>query len=1211
MKRFFCILLLFVAVGLCRAQPPTRLTTDLLEHTDRVFLDGYPAAGLTLPELGLAVERYQLAALRNPKPFLGWVVNSDRPNTLQTAYRILVASSEKLLAKDKADIWDSGRTQSDNSVAVPYGGKPLRPSTVYYWKVKTWDNHGVESDFSQVKSFITAAKLEEGAVSRYPLTIEDEHPVKISVLEKGRYYIDFEKAAFGRLKLTLTSANGNETVTVRLGERVKNGQVDRAPGGSIRYSAYRLPLMKGTHTYTIKIRPNRRNTNVAKTGGAKPILMPDYIGEVTPFRCCEIENYHSELKITDVVRHSVSYPFDETASMFNSSDAVLNRVWELCKHAIKATSFAGTYIDGDRERIPYEREALISQLGHYCVDREFALARHSHEYLIQHPTWPTEWIMQSVWMAWNDYMYTGNAASLNKCYEDLKAKTLLGLKDGNGLISTKTGKMTPRFLKTIYFNDKAIRDIVDWPHTGILGLGKGELGETDGFVFKDYNVVVNAYHYWSLCQMAQIAEVTGRADDAAEFRRLSEQHKKDFNRLFFDAKRGRYKDGTDTDHSSLHANMFPLAFGLVPEKNIKGVLDYVRSRGMACSISGALVLMEALYNNNDAAYALKLLASTAERGWYNTIRIGATLTLEAWDNKYKPNLDWNQSAGSSPASIIPRKLMGIEPLEAGFRKIRIKPQPATLRHAEIKMPSVRGDIYVSFDNQPGKEYALEVEIPANSVAEVWVPLFSKKYNLAVDGVSQKGTVKGGFVTVEIGSGRHKIGLRIAAQTAKLGQNSKLKRNPETSFYADFGKGKAGGLPEGWTLNDFENAKAPRIVLKKDGLGNYLSLSGNGDPVGVAYLSAKTKLAPGTYSYKALFSISEEVNPQRNLLFQCKATTHDGIHKFYRLDKGMVEGRGTIVVTDGKPVPAEIRVFYRLNARGEVKLRSLSLTPTEPVQPNWVRFACTKGNMTMEQIPLVAAQAARDKADLLLYPEHVSQGSGDASRGEEVAQLLSGLAAQYKMYIAASVLMIDKSDGRKYNRGVLYDRRGQLIGVYDKIHPYSPEINNKKVAPGTKTDVFKTDFGTVGMIVCYDSWFTDITELLALKGAKVILFPVAGYYRSIIPARASDNGVRFVISELGSKYGIFDTAGRDVQNPDKDGSVGIRKTYPPTFREVRTFDITEKVGLLCADLDMNCTVSPHYNGGTMLESPGGKRNRADQILYLDDMIKKEKERWWEE
>jgi predicted amidohydrolase len=431
---------------------------------------------------------------------------------------------------------------------------------------------------------------------------------------------------------------------------------------------------------------------------------------------------------------------------------------------------------------------------------------------------------------------------------------------------------------------------------------------------------------------------------------------------------------------------------------------------------------------------------------------------------------------------------------------------------------------------------------------------------------------------------------------------------KTSWQSDFTKGRSGALPEGWSLTTFEPDIPPRFELQKDAEGAYLLLAGNGDPQATAYLSTLIRLEPGTYDYKALFSLSDDVNPQRNLLFQCKVSSHDGIFKFYRSGHGQAEGRGIIEIKGNAPRDAELRIYYRFNARGEVKLRSLSLTPTEPVKPRWVRFACTQGNLNKEQIPLAAGMAARDSVDLLLYPEHVAQKSGDASQGDSIMELLSGLAARHRMYIAASVLVIDKTDGRKYNRGVLYDRKGSLVGVYDKIHPYSPEVNEKGVTPGTKTvEVFKTDFGKAGIMICYDSWFTDVTELLALKGAEVILFPVAGYYRSLIPARAADNGVRFVVSALGKSYGIFDTAGRDVQQPDKDQSVG---TGGNTFKAVRTFNV-DGIEMLAASLDLNCNISPHYNGGNMLEAPGGKRNRADQLLYLDEQIKQEKERWWEE
>jgi predicted amidohydrolase len=427
-----------------------------------------------------------------------------------------------------------------------------------------------------------------------------------------------------------------------------------------------------------------------------------------------------------------------------------------------------------------------------------------------------------------------------------------------------------------------------------------------------------------------------------------------------------------------------------------------------------------------------------------------------------------------------------------------------------------------------------------------------------------------------------------------------------SYQCDFSSGKIGDLPEGWSLTTFKPDISPKFELKKDDKGFYLSITGSNDSLAVAYVSTKIQLAPGTYDYKAFFSISEDVNPQRNLLFQCKASSHDGILKFYKQADGMVEGRGIIVVKGDNPRNAELRIYYRLNVGGEVKLRNLLLTPAEPVKPRWVRFACTQKNMNIDQMIAIAEQAAADSADLLLYPEHVAQKSGDASMGDSLLHLLSDIALRRRMYVAASVLVVDKTDGRKYNRGVLYDRTGTLIGVYDKIHPYSPEINEKDVTPGSKTDVFDTEFGKVGMIICYDSWFTDITELLSLKGAEVILFPVAGYYRSLMPARAADNNVRFVISALGHAYGMFDTAGRDVQDLGKDPSVGVSGK---TVKDIRTFEV-DGIGLLCADLDLNCSPSPHYNGGNMAEAPGGKRNRAEQILYLDDMIKKEKERWWE-
>jgi alpha-L-rhamnosidase len=76
------------------------------------------------------------------QPVFSWQLRDPRFGAKQSAYQVEVASSEKLLASGKADIWDSGKIQSDHSIGVAFAGKPLKPSTRYYWRVKVWDRDG-------------------------------------------------------------------------------------------------------------------------------------------------------------------------------------------------------------------------------------------------------------------------------------------------------------------------------------------------------------------------------------------------------------------------------------------------------------------------------------------------------------------------------------------------------------------------------------------------------------------------------------------------------------------------------------------------------------------------------------------------------------------------------------------------------------------------------------------------------------------------------------------------------------------------------------------------------------------------------------------------------------------------------------------------------------------------------------------------------------
>src|SRR5690606_25058274 len=156
-----------------------------------------------------------------------------------------------------------------------------------------------------------------------------------------------------------------------------------------------------------------------------------------------------------------------------------------------------------------EADAYINQLSHYSVDNEYSMARNTIEYFIQHPTWPTEWILHTVLLFYYDYLYTGHTALLSKYYEALKKRTLMDLEREDGLISVKSPLMTKKVLENI--NSKQnLQDIVDWPKT-----------ERDGYDMVDVNTVVNAFHYINLKLMAEIAGCLEKQADSIDFYRKS------------------------------------------------------------------------------------------------------------------------------------------------------------------------------------------------------------------------------------------------------------------------------------------------------------------------------------------------------------------------------------------------------------------------------------------------------------------------------------------------------------------------------------------------------------------------------------------------------------------------------------------------------------------------------------------------------------------
>jgi hypothetical protein len=687
---------------------------------------GAAGAGGSGPNAELAPSGLMVELLTHPEeteitdttPDFGWIVPLSGVNERQTAFRILVASRETF-DEGTADLWDSGKTPSSASVNVPYAGKALAASTTYWWKVQTWDSRDRPSLWSAAQRFVMAARVGTYSTPKRPVALERLAPTVVTMTSSGHYFVDFGRAAFGWLEVALNAPSAG-TVSVTLGEKALGQTVDKAPGATVRAATASVTLQQGQRTYRVTTPADTRNT----TGDA--IALPSSLGVVLPFRYVELSNVPVALTADMLRQVAVHYPADGAASSFKSSNPTLDQVMGISRYSIIATTFAGVYVDGDRERIPYEGDAYIQQLGHYAVDREFALARYSHEYLLSHATWPTEWKQHSVSMAWNDWMYTGNIDSLSQAWDVLvRDKTLEAHVDADGLLDSGS-----------------LMDLVDWPET-----------ERDGFVMTARNAVVNAFFCLNLQQMAEMAAALGKTSDATRYRDMATRARASFNTRFFDTNTGRYLDSVGGTHSSLHANLFPLAFGLVPEERKATVVAFVKSKGMACSVYAAQYLLEALYRAGEADAALALMTATSDRSWMNMIRVGSTITMEAWDVKYKSNLDWNHAWGAAPANVVPRYLIGVQPLEPGFAKAAIQPRMGSLTHAEAVVPTIRGPIGVSID-RTNSTFSMTFTLPANMTANVALPASCTP---ALDGATPTVVSRDGVRWIDaVGSGSHEL-----------------------------------------------------------------------------------------------------------------------------------------------------------------------------------------------------------------------------------------------------------------------------------------------------------------------------------------------------------------------------------------------------------------------------------------------------------------------
>ncbi len=484
----------------------------------------------------------------------------------------------------------------------------------------------------------------------------------------GEWFFDFGKDAFGRLILELT-AGRNTVVEIALGECLKEGRIDPSPGGFRRYFKTAVEVKAGKHSVEILFPPHQ-----APNAGLKKCLPPEGV-EIMPFRYVEISG--SNISSVQPCRLAYYGGFNDEAAEFVSSSAALNEVWEFCKYSIKATNAFECYIDGDRERLPYEGDTYINQLGHFCCDADYGKAANTICRLLTAPTWPIEWRLLMPVIVRDYVLYSGDTSQLARWKSALTECLFMERCDADALLPEKFDYMK---------NGENVRTIVDWPPV-----------ERDGCEFVSAMTVPNCCLYEALRAMHWLYGDEKYLENAGILR-ASIRRKM--------MKNGIFTDGTGSEHSALHSLVFPVAFGVADQTDWAKLGGVIKAKGMACSVYAAQYVLDASFICGLHEHALHLLTRRGERSWLGMIDQGSTITMEAWSNELKPNQDWNHAWGAAPANVIPRRLCGIRPVRAGFAEFIVEPKPGDLEFFRFRQPTLHGAVTVEYRKNSGTTVTL-------------------------------------------------------------------------------------------------------------------------------------------------------------------------------------------------------------------------------------------------------------------------------------------------------------------------------------------------------------------------------------------------------------------------------------------------------------------------------------------------------------------------
>ncbi|MCE5273490.1 carbon-nitrogen hydrolase family protein [bacterium] len=204
-----------------------------------------------------------------------------------------------------------------------------------------------------------------------------------------------------------------------------------------------------------------------------------------------------------------------------------------------------------------------------------------------------------------------------------------------------------------------------------------------------------------------------------------------------------------------------------------------------------------------------------------------------------------------------------------------------------------------------------------------------------------------------------------------------------------------------------------------------------------------------------------------------------------------------------------------------------------------------GTASVEQFCKLVDEAGKKGCDIVCLGEGINMvGIKGDPKYDKIAEPIPGpttnrlgeLARKHHMYIVAALDELE--GGTVYNTGVLIDRSGNVAGRYHKVMLPREEIEGG-ATPGNGYPVFDTDFGRIGIMICWDVQYVDPARALAVQGAEIVFLPIWDGVGTLIRARAIENQVYLVDCIYGGEPSrIFDPWGNVIAEAGDRPGIGV-------------------------------------------------------------------------